>query len=105
MSLKGKALDKSHSQRKLFQIEHALSPASISSVLSLPLLVLHYPRGLYEGRDILYNHVQEYGEGDIVEISDEPKQRAATGRVLTGDDCEFIKLCSLTANDDCIDGE
>ena len=35
----------------------------------------------------------------------EPEQRAATGRVITGKDCEYIKLCSITANSGCTNGE
>ena len=31
-------------------------------------------------------------------------ERIATGRVLTGNDCEYIKLASVTANDGCTDG-
>ena len=49
--------------------------------------------------------MQEYQEVQIMEKSVEPKQRTVTGRVLTGNDCEFIKLCSLTVNDDCLDSE
>ena len=49
--------------------------------------------------------MQEYEEEEeeILEKSD--KQLSATGRVLTGNDCEYIKLCSVTANEDCNDGE
>ena len=32
------------------------------------------------------------------------KQRTATGRVYTGNDCEYIKLCSVTANSGCDNG-
>lgn len=43
-------------------------------------------------------------EEERVEKSVEPKQRSASGRVLTGNNCEYIKLCSVTANDGCTDG-
>ena len=33
------------------------------------------------------------------------KQRTATGRVYTGNDCEYIKLGSVTVNDGCTDGK
>jgi hypothetical protein len=82
-----------------------MSPASIASVFSLPLLVFNYSRGLYEGRDILYYYMQEYQEVEFVEKSVETKQRFATGRVITGNSCEYIKLGSVTANEDCTDGE
>ena len=82
-----------------------MSPASVASVFFLPLLVFNYSRGLYEGRDILYNYMQEYQEVEIVEKSVEPMQRTATGTELTGNDCEFFKLCSVNANDDCTDGK
>ena len=32
-------------------------------------------------------------------------QRTATGRVLKGNDCEYIKLGSITDNDGCTDGK
>ena len=51
------------------------------------------------------NHVQEYEEVEIMVKSVEPEQRSASGRVLTGNDCEYIKLGSITANDGCTDGE
>ena len=35
----------------------------------------------------------------------EPKQRSASGRVFTGNDCEYIRLSSVTANEGCLDGE
>jgi hypothetical protein len=82
-----------------------MSPSSVASVFSLPLLVFNYSRGVYEGRDILYNYMQEYQEVEFVEKSFEPKQRSATGRVFTGNCCEYIKLGSVTANEDCTDGE
>ena len=33
------------------------------------------------------------------------EKRTVEGRVFTGKDCEYIKLCSITANDGCTDGE
>ena len=33
------------------------------------------------------------------------KQRIATGRVYTGNDCEYIKLGSVTLNAGCTDGK
>ena len=82
-----------------------MSPASVACVFSLPLLVFHYSRGVYEGRDILYYYMQEDQEVEIVEKSVEPKQRSVTGRVFTGNSCEYIKLGSVTVNEDCTDGE
>ena len=35
----------------------------------------------------------------------ELKQRTATGRVYKGNDCEYIKLGSVTVNDGCTDGK
>ena len=35
----------------------------------------------------------------------EPEKRTIEGRVYTGNDCEYIKLCSITANAGCTDGE
>ena len=49
--------------------------------------------------------LEEYDEVEIVEETAEPEQRAATGRVITGKDCEYIKLCSITANSGCTNGE
>ena len=50
----------------------------------------------------------EYEEGEEVEIMEnnfEPAQRSITGRLITGNTCEYIKLGSIIANDGCIDGE
>ena len=44
-------------------------------------------------------------EEERIENSVEPKQRPASGRVFTGNDCEYIRLTSLSANDGCTDGE
>ena len=44
-------------------------------------------------------------EEERAEKSVEPKQRSAPGRVFTGNECEYIRLCSVTANEDCPDGE
>merc|ERR1711892_778901 len=41
---------------------------------------------------------------EIMERSAASFQRTATGRVLKGNDCEYIKLGSITANDGCTDG-
>ena len=49
--------------------------------------------------------MQEDQEVEIVEKSVEPKQRSVTGRVFTGNSCEYIKLGSVTVNEDCTDGE
>ena len=49
--------------------------------------------------------MQEDQEVEIVEKSVEPKQRSVSGRVFTGNDCEFIKISCVTANEGCIDGE
>ena len=35
----------------------------------------------------------------------ELKHRTATGRVYRGNDCEYIKLGSVTVNDGCTDGK
>lgn len=50
------------------------------------------------------NNMQEYPEEGLVERSVEPRQSSATGRVVIGKDCEYIKLNSITANDGCNDG-
>ena len=42
---------------------------------------------------------------EIVKKSVELKQRTATGRVYRGNDCEYIKLGSVTVNDGCTDGK
>ena len=44
-------------------------------------------------------------EEERAEKSVEPKQRSVTGRVFTGNSCEYIKLGSVTVNEDCTDGE
>ena len=44
-------------------------------------------------------------EEERAEKSVEPKQRSVSGRVFTGNDCEFIKISCVTANEGCIDGE
>ena len=81
----------------------------IYCIYSSALFVCFHSRGIYEVVDVLDddtdNHVQEYEEVEIMEKSVEPEQRSATGRVLTGNDCEYIKLNSITANDGCTDGE
>merc|ERR1711892_1442032 len=41
---------------------------------------------------------------EIMDRSAASFQRTATGRVLKGNDCEYIKLGSITANDGCTDG-
>merc|ERR1711892_770752 len=41
---------------------------------------------------------------EIMERSAASFQRTATGRVLKGNDCEYIKLGSITDNDGCTDG-
>ena len=51
------------------------------------------------------DHIQEYEEVEIMERSATAYQRTATGRVLKGNDCEYIKLGSITANDGCTDGK
>ena len=81
----------------------------IYCIYSSPLFVSFHSRGIYQVLDVLDddtdNHVQEYEEVEIVEKSVEPEQRSATGRVYTGNDCEYIKLGSITANDGCTNGE
>jgi len=47
---------------------------------------------------------EEYEEVEIMRKSVELKQRTATGRVYKGNDCEYIKLGSVTVNDGCTDG-
>ena len=44
-------------------------------------------------------------EEERAEKSVEPKQRSASGRVFTGNDCEYVKMSSVTANEGCLDGE
>jgi len=49
----------------------------------------------------------EYEEGEEVEIMEnnfEPALRSITGRLITGNTCEYIKLGSITANDGCTNG-
>merc|ERR1712083_47827 len=53
---------------------------------------------------ILMEIFEEYEEVEIVKKSVELKQRSATGRVYRGNDCEYIKLGSVTVNDGCTDG-
>ena len=81
----------------------------IYCIYSSALFVSFHSRGIYEVVDVLDddtdNHVQEYEEVEIVVKSVEPSQRSASGRVYTGNDCEYIKLGSITANDGCTDGE
>ena len=48
---------------------------------------------------------QEFEEIEIVEKTHEPEQRSVSGRVIKGNDCEYIKLCSITSNDGCTDGK
>ena len=57
------------------------------------------------GVDYTYHLFQEYEEVEIVEKSAETGQRTAMGRVYTGNDCEYIKLGSITDNDGCTDGK
>merc|ERR1719320_953078 len=47
---------------------------------------------------------EEYEEVEIMRKSVELKQRTATGRVYKGNDCEYIKLGSVTVNDGWTDG-
>ena len=79
----------------------------IYCIYSSALFVSFHSRGIYEVVDVLDddtdNHVQEYEEVEIVVKSVEPSQRSASGRVYTGNDCEYIKLGSITANDGCTD--
>ena len=81
----------------------------IYCIYSSALFVSFHSRGIYEVVDVLdddtHNHVQEYEEVEIMVKSVEPAQRSATGRVFTGNDCEYIKINSITANDGCTDGE
>jgi hypothetical protein len=51
------------------------------------------------------NHMQENDEEEIVEKAVKSRQRSATERVLTGHDCEYIKLNAVTSNDGCTDGD
>ena len=48
---------------------------------------------------------EEYEEVEIMMRSVDLKQRTATGRVYRGNDCEYIKLGSVTLNDGCTDGK
>ena len=41
---------------------------------------------------------------EIIEDTAVAEPRAA-GRVIKGDDCEYIKLCDVTSNAGCSDGE
>merc|ERR1711892_189021 len=47
---------------------------------------------------------EEYEEVEIVDRLPSPYLRTATGRVIKGSDCEYIKLGSITDNDGCTDG-
>merc|ERR1712123_151185 len=47
---------------------------------------------------------EEYEEVEIMERLPTPYLRTATGRVIKGSDCEYIKLGSITANTGCTDG-
>ena len=70
------------------------------------MLVCNNNRGIDKNISIDDEHtLQEYDEVEIVENTVEHEQRAATGRVITGKDCEYIKLCSITANSGCTNGE
>ena len=54
--------------------------------------------------DDFTDNVQEYEEVEIMEKPVEPKQRSATGRVFIGNDCEYLRLISITWFDRCTDG-
>ena len=70
------------------------------------MLVWIQNRGIDKHICIDDEHIlEEYDEVEIVEEIAEPEQRAATGRVITGKDCEYIKLCSITAKSGCTNGE
>merc|ERR1711892_359628 len=47
---------------------------------------------------------EEYEEVEIMERLPTPYLRTATGRVIKGGDCEYIKIGSITANTGCTDG-
>merc|ERR1712123_138537 len=47
---------------------------------------------------------EEYEEVEIMERLPTPYLRTATGRVIKGSDCEYIKIGSITANTGCTDG-
>merc|ERR1711892_681566 len=47
---------------------------------------------------------EEYEEVEIMERLPSPYLRTATGRVIKGSDCEYIKIGSITANTGCTDG-
>merc|ERR1711892_211958 len=47
---------------------------------------------------------EEYEEVEIVDRLPSPYLRTATGRVIKGSDCEYIKIGSITANTGCTDG-
>ena len=50
-------------------------------------------------------YLQEYEEVEIMERLPSPYLRTATGRVIKGSDCEYIKIGSITANTGCTDGK
>merc|ERR1712123_322112 len=47
---------------------------------------------------------EEYEEVEIMERLPSPYLRTATGRVIKGSDCEYIKIGSITTNSGCTDG-
>ena len=48
--------------------------------------------------------MEEFGDIEIIEDIPIAQPRAA-GRVIKGDDCEYIKICDVTNNTGCSDGE
>ena len=54
--------------------------------------------------DDFTDNVQEYEVVEIMEKPVEPKQRSATGRVFIGNDCEYLRLNSITWFDRCTNG-
>ena len=55
--------------------------------------------------DLDDKYLQEYEEVEIMERLPTPYLRTATGRVIKGSDCEYIKIGSITANTGCTDGK
>ena len=60
---------------------------------------------LVQSHSLANNHTQEYDKERIKGKSGKPNQRTAAGRILIGNDCEYIKLNSVAANDGCTNGE
>ena len=44
-------------------------------------------------------------DGKNLMPEDERAEKYASGRVFTGNDCEYIKISCVIANDGCLDGE